>query len=269
MSLLSAAMSQGQKKSIQMIHVKDIRINEGNFYDIEDENIKQLADLLLKNGVNNGRVYYEDLGDGRHYTLIGGEQRYRALCYLYEHGKHDGLYNVLVSEKPENKDEETLLIIEDNFQRTKSIEDRKKEIERLSVIYDKFKAADKELDIKMKADDLSEEQRQQLEDSRNIPKGMLKRDWIQSKIGISGRQIQEYLTGNLSNDLQDKKGKPIQKPKADSEPAYQNIKSYMQDKLGTKVSFAKNKFSVSFTNKTDLKRILEILDCAEITRELK
>lgn len=268
MSLLSAAMSQGQKKSIQMISVKDIRINKGNFYDIEDENIKQLADLLLKNGVNNGRVYYEDLGDGRHYTLIGGEQRYRALCYLYEQGKHDGLYNVLVSKKPKDKDEETLLIIEDNFQRTKSIEDRKKEIERLSVIYDKFKAADKELDIKMKAEDLSEEQRQQLEDNRNIPKGMLKRDWIQSKIGISGRQIQEYLTGNLSHELQEKKEKSSDKPK-DPEPAYQNIKSYMQDKLGTKVSFAKNKFSVSFTNKTDLKRILEILDCAEITKELK
>ena len=177
---LRSAMSGG--KTYKVVNLKDIRVNEKNFYEIGE--IEALADLLEKNGVNNGRVYYEDLGDGKHYTLIGGEQRYKALTYLTEQGRHDGTYHVLVVEKPRDEDEENLLIIEDNFQRTKSKEDRKHEIEILSAVYDKWKEMDNDSDDEFK----------------RIPSGTKKRDWIASKVGLKGRQVQEYLTGSYTGD---------------------------------------------------------------------
>lgn len=177
---LRSAMSGG--KTYKIINLKDIRVNEKNFYEIGE--IEALADLLEKNGVNNGRVYYEDLGDGKHYTLIGGEQRYKALVYLTEQGRHDGTYHVLVVDKPHDEDEENLLIIEDNFQRTKSKEDRKHEIEILSAVYDKWKEMDNESG----------------DGEKRIPSGVKKRDWIASKVGLKGRQVQEYLTGSYADD---------------------------------------------------------------------
>ena len=84
------------KQQIEMIHINDIRPNKLNFFHINEEDVKSLADELEKNGVNNGRVYYQEGEDGKHYTLIGGETRYHALNLLFQEGKHDGMFPMYV-----------------------------------------------------------------------------------------------------------------------------------------------------------------------------
>lgn len=273
MGSLSSAMSKNNAK-IQMIHINDIRVNIDNFYEIDAE-IEKLANLILKNDVNNGKVYYDDLGDGKHYTLIGGEQRYRAITYLYERGLHDGLYAVRIIDKPKTKDDEILVIIEDNFQRTKSVEDRKSEIKKLSDVYDHYKEADHTLDKELKADDLSLEAKTMLEEKRKIPKGMLKRDWIHSKTGLSPRQVQEYLTGVYS-DVEVKSSSEMKKTetrKSDNTETkktvevFKDLQTCMMRKLGTTVRFSKNKFTISFTNVHDLNRILKEMDMGDVVND--
>lgn len=278
MGSLSSAMAGNNAKKIQVIHINDIRANKDNFYEIDAE-IEKLANLILKNDVNNGKVFYEDLNDGKHYTLVGGEQRYRAITYLYLRGQHDGLYPVRVIEKPKSKDDEILAIIEDNFQRTKSVDDRKKEIQKLSEVYDNYKVLDKLVDKELNENkELSSEAKTMLEEKRKLPKGMLKRDWIHTKTGLSPRQVQEYLTGvysevsvdvsvDITADQTKKVEKKNTKKKQQDIDVYKDLQNCIMRKLGTTVRFSKDKFSISFTNIHDLNRILKEMDMGDIVND--
>lgn len=281
MGSLSSAMAGSNTKTIQMIHINDIRTNADNFYEIDDE-IEKLANLILKNDANNGKAYYNDLGDGKHYTLVGGEQRYRAITYLYEKGLHDGLYPVKLIEKPKTKDDEILAIIEDNFQRTKSVEDRKTEIKQLSLVYDHYKDLDKLIDKQLNSgNSLTPEAVTILEEKRKIPKGMKKREWIHTKTGLSPRQVQEYLTGIYATvpvSESDSASLKATDQKASTKEAHQNsadsntdkfkdLQTCMMRKLGTTIRFSKNKFTVSFTNVHDLNRILKEMDMGDVVND--
>lgn len=249
---------------IQLIHINDIRPNSLNFFHIFDEEVKALAYELEKRGVNNGRVYYEDVGDGKHYTLVGGETRYRALCLLYKEGKHDGLFPMYIVEKPEDEIEEVEMIMGDNHQRFLSEDDKRIIIQNYEKIYEYYKEKDKKLD-KQIAKATNSAQIEYLEEKREIPKGMSKRDWIATKTkftnrngtNITGRQVQQYLTGKYS-------GKSSVRQKQSSEQSVEQevlnkLKRYLVNLIDTNISISSTKLTIQFANIYDLHRILQIL----------
>ena len=83
MALLNEFMSGGEKKL--KVHVSEIRRNERNFYAVvsenEEENVDNLATILREDGQDDNGVVYEDtsLNDGKKYTLLAGERRWKAI----------------------------------------------------------------------------------------------------------------------------------------------------------------------------------------------
>lgn len=174
MSLLDL-MSSGNR--FEKIHVNDIRRNEQNFYatiaEDEETNVEDMAKLIAEDGQDSNGVVYEDtsIEDGKKYTLIAGERRWKALKLNYERGQGDGLYEVKIIRKPERAEDELLRIIRDNAQRDKGKEVRRQEVLALNSIWETL---------------VSENRK---------PEGK-KRDWIAKNCGLSPRRVQDYLTGS-------------------------------------------------------------------------
>lgn len=123
----------------KIISVTDVRINELNFYPSTEEMVISLSEHIKNEGqLENATVYVEEKDDGRVYTLIGGETRYRAICKLVEEGISNGDFKVEVIDKPRNIQEELSLITADNVQRKKTIDIRYYEILKLEEIYNQF-----------------------------------------------------------------------------------------------------------------------------------
>lgn len=171
---LTRSMSKGIGQI--SVSVNEIRPNSENFYSHvcteEDEQIyvEDLAKMILEHGQDAPCIVYEDtdIDDGRKYTLIAGERRWKAITLNMDRQLSDGLCLIRIIPKPDNMIEERLRLIENNAQRNKDKAMRTKEIETLSQVWEALK-----------------EQGQQ-------PRGK-KRDWIASKIGLSPRTIQNYL----------------------------------------------------------------------------
>ena len=82
MGSLLQTMANGN--SYKNIHVKEIRINPLNFYSrMEEEGfyVDSMATILAEDGQDSSAVvYYDDSKeDGKKYTLIAGERRYKAM----------------------------------------------------------------------------------------------------------------------------------------------------------------------------------------------
>lgn len=170
---LSETMSSGVRR--KKISVKDVRVNSLNFY--EKEIVDSLASSIEVQGqLSSAIVYAEDGEDGKKYTLVDGETRYLAICKLYEEGKHDGSFDVVIRLKPENDMATEDMLMDANLQRTKTKEERLKEIEKAIELYAVYK------------------------EKNLIPVGMKKRDWIGKKIGLTGRQVQNYLSDEIQVD---------------------------------------------------------------------
>jgi len=88
-----------------------------------------MAQLIQENGQESNGVVYEQSGeDGKHYTLLSGERRLKAITKNYEEGKGDGLMDVKVVPKPQDDADEYLRLIRNNAQRNKSKQIREKDI---------------------------------------------------------------------------------------------------------------------------------------------
>ncbi len=188
MSSLTKHMSNGEKEL--KISVKEIRMNPNNFYahiEADDENrlIEDLAQMILENGQDSNAVVYEDtsLNDGKKYTLIAGERRCKAIEYNFKNGGGDGMINVKVIKKPLNEDEELLRLVRNNSNRPKNKDIIRAEINAMDKVY------------------IS------LEREGRKPDG-LKRDWIGKQIGLKGRRVQEYLTGNEASNESNQEDEP-------------------------------------------------------------
>lgn len=170
MSLLSSVTRDlGQT---QRVSISDVRLNNLNFYDYQESVVDSLEKSILEHGqMENAIAYideYDSKGeiDGCKYTLLGGHTRYLAICKMFEEGLGDGYINISIVDKPINEHNELELIMTNNVQRKKSAEVRFHEIQLWSKIYD-------ELEEK--------------------PIGT-KRDWIGSKIGMSGRGVDKVIS---------------------------------------------------------------------------
>lgn len=168
---LTEIMSSGQ--SYKQIHVDEIRVNPVNFYrEEEDEHfyVNSMAELIQKDGMDaNGIVYLDQsIDDGKSYTLLSGERRFKAVQKNYENDLCDGLFYAKVVTKPQNETEEMLRIISANNHRNKSPELRRKEVKALEMCWNELKARGEKIQGK-------------------------KREWIAEKIGLSPRMVQNYL----------------------------------------------------------------------------
>ena len=176
MSLLdSMAKDLGR---VQRVKIQDVRLNSLNFYEYQENVINSLKQSILENGQMENAIAYEDEYDsngdidGCKYTLLGGHTRYLAISKLLEEGLGDGYINISIVEKPQNENEEKAMIMSNNVQRKKSIEVRYHEIKLWEEIYNSL------------------EER---------PSGT-KRDWIGSKIGMSGRGVAKVIAKVENNN---------------------------------------------------------------------
>lgn len=105
----------------QIVSVMDVRRNPQNFFRTHSEEeeliIQQEADKQLHEPQIIALVGYEDhQDDGKRYTLLSGEKRWRAALFNYENGRGKELIRLQVVPKPKSVDEEVKLIIGFNNQ---------------------------------------------------------------------------------------------------------------------------------------------------------
>lgn len=256
MSLLDL-MSEGN--TFKNVHVNEIRPNTMNFYahiNDEDEEIyvSDMAEQLQEFGQDtNGVVYLdESVGDGKKYTLLAGERRWKATVKNYENGIGDGMFQVKVVPKPVDEVTEIIHIIMNNAQRNKPKEIRKSEVDMLNECWIELEAQGKK------------------------PKGK-KREWIGKNTGLSARQVQEYLTGSLSdeggstatsdesNDGEAKKTTP-EMTSADLD-TLKTIEGNLKDSMGRKVKISKKCAITFYPNKDDMEDMFTILSDLGFTEE--
>lgn len=250
------------KPKYELVHINDIRMNDLNFFHINDEEVESLANEIKRRGVNNGKAYYQEGEDGKHYTLLGGHTRYKALEKLFNEGKHDGMFPLQIVEAPKDEMEEIDRILSDNRQRNLSEEDKRKIVQHFNLLYDEYKKRDKELDKQIQMCD-NPFMLEHLEGQRLLPKNVVKRDWIASKAcfinrngtTVTGRQIQKYLTGIYSGKEEEKPKEPTEEDKQ-VDALKNSVKDYLYLLTDTKVSVSKNKLTFTFENIHDLDRIL-------------
>lgn len=169
---LAETMSNGIRR--KKVNVKDVRVNSLNFY--EKEIVASLASSIeIQGQLQSATVFAETGEDEKKYTLIDGETRYLAICKLYEEGKHDGSFDVVIRPKPESDMDTEDILMDANLQRTKTKDERLLEIKKAVELYAVYK------------------------EKNLIPTGMKKRDWIGQKIGLTGRQVQNYLSDGEVN----------------------------------------------------------------------
>lgn len=163
---LADSLSVGGRKRLT-VSVSEIRVNKKNHYKIED--IDLLAKQILEKGqLSNGIVYEKNEGDGKKYTLLGGERRYTAILNLYNKHQGNGKMEVIVMQEPIDEWEEKRLIRFHNSQREKDSDDYYRDIKD------------------------AEEEYGHLDSIGQKPNG-LKRDWIGKEVGLSGRRVDDYL----------------------------------------------------------------------------
>ena len=235
MALLNEFMSGGEKKL--KVHVSEIRRNERNFYAVvsenEEENVENLATILREDGQDDNGVVYEDtsLNDGKKYTLLAGERRWKAITKNYENGLGDGMYEVKVVRRPADEIDELMRIVRNNAQRNKTKEVRAAEVKAMEVIWDGLVARGEK------------------------PEGK-KRDWIGANIGLSPRRVQEYMTG-VESDIGNEEANPEEggntatrrrnQPTLSSADAeyLRNLQKNLSESTGRKVKINKS-FGITF-----------------------
>ncbi|WP_304818979.1 ParB N-terminal domain-containing protein [uncultured Clostridium sp.] len=165
-----ASLMGDNKKGTVKISVNDIRENPNNHFSIPEEKVKALAlSVYNQEQLHNIVVYEDDLGDGKHYTLISGATRFRAISYLYNNNTpekewHNGNIDAMIVEKPKNELDEKIIIVAANNQREMTDEDYYFIIKTYEEEYDSLKANNQKPDVD-------------------------KRDYVGKKMGKSGRWV--------------------------------------------------------------------------------
>lgn len=237
MGSLLQTMASGN--SFKNIHVKEIRTNKLNFYarmNDEDFYVESMSSILSEDGQDsNAVVYFDDsVEDGKLYTLIAGERRYKALLENFKSGIGDGLLYCKVIQKPKDELDEVLRIIRDNANRTKSKEIRMQEVKLINEVWDKRKASGDKM-------------------------GGRKVEWIGSMIGMSPRMVQNYLS-KLENEKNDKKESDIDDQWEDF---VVTVKSRFKSELDLNVKMSKKSFTIKFDDEEEMFKAFEKLGLQE------
>ena len=225
--------TKGKKKI--SVHVNEIRTNKLNQYPMDDIEELALQFTEMKEQIQPGEAYEDDLQDGKRFTLTSGERRYRAIKLLYAQGEHDGMMDLIIVNKPQDIWEERRRIRAANVYRTHSQETRWMEIKEC------------------------EEEYQHLIEIEQKPKG-LKRDWIAAQLGISGRTVDRYLKDPKAPDSE-----AAEQKKEDEKDTLhlQSCVQRLESKFQTKTTIKGHRINIYFQDTEDLNRILELMDALD------
>lgn len=180
---LAKTLNKGKQK--KAVHVNDIRENPNNKFHITEEKVRALAySIANKEQLHNILLYEDDLGDGKHYTLISGETRYRAILFLFSNNTnekilHNGFLDAVIVDKPQTELEERLMIVEANNQRDMTLEDYYFTIKTYEEEYNELKRNNEKPEVD-------------------------KRDYVGNKMGKTGRWVTK-----IKNQVEGKSEKTI------------------------------------------------------------
>lgn len=208
-------------RGFKTVHVDKIRTNENNFYaqqNEEDQFVEQMEYLISKNGQDaNILVYFDDSReDGKKYTLLAGERRYKAINNLYLSGESDGMIQVKIVDSPEDKEKEILKIIQNNAQRNKSKTIRLEEVRNLHKIW------------------------QSMTERGEQPSGKFV-EWCGQHIGLSPRMVGYYLKKIRSENEENETADESSDSADENEVELQEYEMLLSDAFsGRKVKISKN-----------------------------
>lgn len=215
------------------IFIHDIEPLALNKYPMQD--IEQLAQNISEVGLLHPITLYEIEKDK--YVILSGERRYRAMLYNYEHG--DERWEEVPSlVKTTKLDERHLkrLIRRGNANRESLTKELKLEIIKEAL-------ADYEISKR----------------ENEVPKGMLKRDWISMDTGISARTVQDFLT-IIKNETRNTDDQEL---KIKETKEFTGLERKFCSRLKIPVKISNNKIILKIKNEEDLARIMEILGVEE------
>lgn len=173
------------------VHISEIRVNPLNFYahyDEEDIYVDRMADSIKEYGQFENAVVYIDksLDDGKTYTLLSGELRFKAIKKLFEQGIKNDLIHVKIVDKPESKSDEMIRIIRNNSIRSQSKEVLEKIVPVLEQLW------------------------QHMVKKKTAPKGRFV-EWASALIGVSPRSITNHLKSSKQSNPNIRKNKSPKK----------------------------------------------------------
>lgn len=222
---LAKTLNKGKQKT--KIHIDNIRVNRKNDYEINEDEVRALALSIKKHGqLHNAVVYEEDGDDGKHYTLLSGEKRYRAITLLYTNNEHDGKMDVLVQEKPENQYEMRDVINDANLQRKPDH----------ATLYKEIKAKD--------------EYYQYLVNKGERP-GLHRRDYIANALGISSRNVD-----NIINEFEGNKKRTKAITSSGRKEYNKQFEKNLAKKHGFLTSVSQKSITFKFTGTEELNEFL-------------
>lgn len=118
----------------RQILFEEIQVNNKNFYNITD--IEELAENIKENGLmHNIEVLDISDNDKKEFRILSGERRYQAIKYLRESGVKFDTIPCKVMKGLSEIDEEIHLIKGNSDTRVISEEEKRKQIERLTELY--------------------------------------------------------------------------------------------------------------------------------------
>lgn len=257
---LVGSLNKGKEKAV--INLSEIRENPHNKY-MDDKNYSQektdmeitaLANSIEKYGQFHNLVVYRDnsLDDGKEYTLLSGAKRFRALNKLYSEGKNDGTADALVYPKPNSLADEIDIIQDANLQ-------RKPELDNHELLYQEIIEKEEVYD--------------RLKESGEVTKGLFKRPFVSTMLGIS-----EGTVTNIKNEFEGtEKEKPKKKKtkrdikkeqqKKKFEALAENIHSYVESACN-KVKVSNKELSFKYDSFEDLQHLLELINLSSVLEEI-
>lgn len=158
-----------KKRNIKRIKIIEIEQNKLNQYPMN--NISELADNILANGLLEPLIGY--ITDDGRFRLLGGHRRHRALLFNLSRGGDDYAECITIS-KPPHELIEIKIIGVLNCKREMDEKAKNQIVESYRSVYEKLTPEERLINghsIKM-------------------------REWIGIQIGLSGRQVQTYLSKN-------------------------------------------------------------------------
>lgn len=122
--------------SYEMINLNKIIPNKDNFYSINKESIRSLADTISEVGLLHDIVVMKIENDSKNrYKIISGERRYRAIKLLNSENKYSNIITCKVLKSIDDIDSQIALIRGNSNTRELSTKEKRKQIKRLEILY--------------------------------------------------------------------------------------------------------------------------------------
>lgn len=256
------------------ININNIYPSKDNVYPIKD--IEELAKSIATVGLEQNLVVKETNNtnqDGeQQYELITGHRRLEAIKYILNNLNDNRFEGMMDRVKNEITNPMCRIIpFEENSNTTTDDEELKKKlrIDESNINIRTMDDAELTIVIENYLNNVAEAKARHLK-INGVEYTGTTRELLQKKFEFSSGKAQRVLSvihsdeetkekvksGELSlNQAYERKHNKTKAP-----TQFADVEDFMKNRLSTKVSFSKNKFTVQFKDEADLKRILEMLN---------